>query len=175
MKRFFLLGMLSCLFCVTAIAGGKDVSLAFLKSEKAIGYVVDWSQMTINGMSKAEWIEKRQVDQPDYDANKEYEEELLPSIEKMFETANDEIKKTGLYFVSSTEKKYTFYFYPQDIKKKGDNNINCVVKETATGETKAEFNLKGNGGTWGSMGNLWGDGFEDAGEKLGKIIKKGIK
>ena len=105
MKRIFLLGILSCLFCVAALAGGKDINLAFLKGEKAIGYVVDWSQMTINGMSKAEWIEKRQADKPDFDANKEYEEELLPSVEKMFETTHDKIKKTGLYFVSGTDKK----------------------------------------------------------------------
>lgn len=175
MKRFFMLGIFSCLFCAAAIAGGKDVNLTFLKGEKAIGYVVDWSQLTIDGMSKADWIEKRQADQPDFDANKEYEEELLPSVKKMFESANDKIKKTGLYFVSGTGKKYTFYFYPQNIKKKGDNNINCIVKETATGETMVEFNLEGEGGTWGSMGNLWGDGFNDAGEQLGKIIKKGIK
>lgn len=175
MKKIFMLGILSCLFCVAAFAGSKKVSLAFLKGEKGIGYVVDWSQMTIDGMSKVEWIERRQVDQPKYDANKEYEEELLPSIKKMFQTANDEIKKTGLYFVSGPEKKYTFYFYPQDIKKKGDNNINCVVKETATGETLAEFSIEGEGGSWGKMSNLWGDGFKDAGEKLGKVIKKGIK
>jgi len=93
----------------------------------------------------------------------------------MIATANKKLEDKNLYFVKNKSCKYTLKLIPQNIKKKGDNLIKCQLVETDGQKIINEFTIKGDGGVFGSMGNLWGDGFKDAGKKLAKIIKKTLK
>jgi hypothetical protein len=171
MKRTISLVICVLLSVVSSYAGDK-LSFSFLKGETSLSYVVDWSNMTINGLGKSDWIERRNAEQPDYDAEKEYESELLPRINDFVAKANAEMENVNLFLSAKAGHKYTVYLYPQNIKSNGDNTIECAIKETATGKTMVEFVVNGRGGTFGSMSNLWGDGMRSSGKKFGKFICK---
>lgn len=171
MKKTLLLLICVLLSTFSSFAGDK-LTFSFLKGETAMSYVVDWSNLTINGLQKSDWIERRNAEQPDYDAEREYEAELLPQINDFVAKANYEMEKVNLFISAKAGHKYTLYLYPQNITSKGDNTIECVIKETATGNTMVEFIVNGKGGTFGSMSNLWGDGMKSAGKKFGKLICK---
>lgn len=158
------------LFSSLSAFAGEKLTLSFLKGETAMSYVVDWSDMTINGLKKADWIERRNAEQPNFDAEKEYESELLPRINDFVARANKEMENVNLFISSKPKRKYTLYLRPQNITSNGDNTIECVIKETATGKTMVEFVVNGKGGRIGSMSNLWGDGMRSAGKKFGKFI-----
>lgn len=167
---------LSFLICIllssmSTFAGDK-LTFSFLKGETAMSYIVDWSNMTINGLKKSDWIERRNAEEPNFDAKREYETELLPRINDFVAKANSEMEKVNLFISAKGGRKYTLYLYPQNITSKGDNAIECVIKETATGKTMVEFVINGKGGTFGSMSNLWGDGMKNSGKKFGKFICK---
>lgn len=169
-KTLFLISFI-CLSCLSAFAADK-LSFSFLKGETAMSFVVNWSQLTINGLKKNDWIERRNAEQPQYDAKSEYETELLTRINDFVSAANEQLKKVNIFISPKAGRKYTVYLYPQNFNSKGDNSIECIIKETATGKTMTEFVINGKGGTFGSMSNLWGDGMKSSGKKFGKLIYK---
>jgi len=63
---------------------------------------------------------------------------------------------------------------PISIEEHGDQIDECVIKNSA-GQQIVKFYIKASGGSFGSMSNLWNDGFTDAGKKLAKILKKNLK
>ena len=60
------------------------------------------------------------------------------------------------------------------MSKKGNCTVKCFVKETQSGKQVYEFFVLGRGGVFGSMSNLWGDGFQNAGRRMGKMILDGV-
>lgn len=171
MKKTLFLIYFVFVACLSTFASDKR-SFSFLKGETAMSFVVDWSNMTINGLKKNDWIERRNAEQPQYDAKSEYETELLPRINDFVGKANEELEKVNLFISPKAGRKYTVYICPQRFNAKGDNSIECIIKETATGKTMTEFIINGKGGTFGSMSNLWGDGMKNSGKKFGKLICK---
>lgn len=166
-----MISLFICLGCLSTLAADK-LSFSFLKGETAMSFVVDWSNLNINGLKKADWIERRNAEQPQYDAKNEYETELLPRINDFVSSANEQLEKVNLFISPKAGRKYTVYLCPQAFNSKGDNSIECIIKETATGKTMTEFVINGKGGSFGSMSNLWGDGMKNSGKKFGKLICK---
>ena len=75
--------------------------------------------------------------------------------------------KTGSNFTSN----YTLYICPIRLNKKGDNVSLYVLKENSTGKECGVCRITGDGGSHGTLGNLLGDGFEEAARKMGKYLK----
>lgn len=175
MKRIFTLCVLAGLFVQMSQAARKQkTDFSFLQGERAVSCIIDWSELTIGGFSTDEWIEKRQAEQPQYDATHEFNDQLLPQVGLLIEHANKQLEKAHLFLSNKEGKKYTLYVIPQNISQKGDNTVRFEMKETATGKVMAQFEIEGDGGVFGSMSNLWGDGFKDAGKKLGKLMLKSL-
>lgn len=168
--------LLLFLFFLVSVAsrGAGKTSFAFLKGEHAINYVVDWKGLTIAGFSPKDWVNVRQTEQPEYNAQYELENQLKTRINDFIANANKQLTNVSLFLTSEQGRKYTLYILPKNIARKGDNNIECSIKETATGKVMAEFVVSGKGGTFGSMSNLWGDGMKSAGKKFGKTVCKGL-
>lgn len=163
------------LLSVVSAFAGENVDLSALKGEQKINFVVDWADLTIDRKPVPNWLEVRQADQPDWDAKKELNEELKPRVDDLVEAANKKLSSCNLYLSKDKSCKYTLVLKPQNVSKKGDNIIKCEVKTTSGKKTIAEFSIAGKGGMFGSMSNLWGDGFKDSGKKLGNFIKKALK
>lgn len=130
--------------------------------------------MTIAGFSPKDWVNVRQTEQPEYNAQYELENQLKTRINDFIASANKQLTNVSLFLTSEKGRKYTLYIQPKNIERKGNNNIKCSIKETATGKVMAEFVVSGKGGTFGSMSNLWGDGMKSAGKKFGKTVCKGL-
>lgn len=146
-----------------------------LKGEKKINLVINYSQTTIDKKDIADWLEYRQAQQPDYDAKNEWENELKPALTEAFtNNVNKKIEKQGAYLVVSPDANYTLTVYPQNVEKKGNNTNICTITDKS-GKEIIRFEVKGSGGTFGSMSNLWGDGYEDTGKKVGSFLAKFFK
>lgn len=167
--------LLFLFFLVSVVSrGAGKTSFTFLKGENAISYVVDWKGLTVAGFSPKDWVKVRQTEQPDYNAEYELENELKTRINDFISTANKQLSNVGLFLTSGKGRKYTLYISPKNIGRRGENNIECAIKETATGKVMAEFVVNGKGGMLGSMANMWGNGMKSAGKKFGKTVCKGL-
>lgn len=175
MKKMVL--ALASLFMVLTASAQKNVEGSFpsLKGVKKINLVVDYSEMQIDNKTVADWLEYRQAEQPKYDANKELDSELKPTVvEKLTDEINSKLKKSGAYVVTNNSADYTLRVKPISVAKKGNNTNECAILDKE-GNVLVKFEIKGSGGTFGSMANLWGDGYEDTGKKLGGVVAKCMK
>ena len=170
MKRILFTAVI--LFTVCQMFAGSKLDFSMLKNVTMINVDYDWTNLTIEGKKVADF---RQADQPDWDARKELKEELKPQIDEMVASANGKLKSSNLILKKNCSSQYTIKLSPQNITKKGNNVIKCQLIETKKHKVVHEFNIEGKGGVFGSMANLWSDGFKDAGKKLASMIKKGLK
>ncbi len=146
-----------------------------LKGENKLNVEVDFSEMKIDKKNVSDWLEFRQLQQPDYDAKKELEDELKPTIlEQLCYGLNSTLKRAKAYAVIGAQTNYTVVVKPMSVEKKGSNVNKCSVVDK-NGTTLIVFEVKGKGGTFGSMANLFGDGYKDTGKNLGKILADYIK
>jgi len=166
--------LLTVLFAGTAGAGNTygtkktEGSFAPLKGMTAFGYAEDWSQLLINGMEVSDWLDYRQFEQPEYDAKKELETELKPSIKNLREALNEKLGG-HIRFTPGKAQTYKLTISPLNIDKKGNMILECVFSDNS-GNQVVKFYVSGRGGTFGSMSNLWGDGFGSAGRRLAKRL-----
>lgn len=141
-----------------------------LVGERKIGVVFDYSQMTINSLSVADWLDYRQTEQPAYNAEKELQNELKPSLQEAFVTAvNKKLARFSVFLVNGKNANYTLTVYPLNVRKNGNNMTECVMTDKA-GNHVVTFTVEGNGGTFGTMANLWGDGYKSVGKKVGNLL-----
>ncbi len=176
MKKFFI-AMVAVLASVSVSAkDNAKLDLSCLYGQSVVNVLVDWSEVTIKGLSVDDWLAYRQADQPDYDAEKELEDELKPQAKELIAVANKSLSKKGITLVEGGSGRYTLVVIPQTFDMKGNNTLLCRVVDSEDGNAVVgEFNVKGEGGHWGSMRNLWSDGFKESGSKLGSVMNSAIK
>ncbi len=175
MKKFLITTFALTVGLVTFAGNKVSVNLSYLKGQGEINYEVDWSKLTIRDLPVEEWLTFRQVEQPEYDAVKELEEQCKPKVKEVVEEANDKLEKSRVVITQKEGCKYTLCIRPLAIDKKGNNRIEFLVIETDSQKIVSTFVIEGKGGHFGSMANLWGDGFGDAGEQLGDVLRKAVK
>ncbi|MCH4148332.1 MAG: hypothetical protein LKF33_07880 [Prevotella sp.] len=173
MKKFILMTTALLMALTVNAQDQMEGNLSEIAGQKRLNVVEDWSQIKICDMDLEAWYKFRNTEQPDYNAQNEYKDELQPRLkDDMLTEANKRLNKKQLYLTRESELKYTLVITPLNINKKGDQTVKCTVKETKSGRQVASFTLIGNGGTFGSMSNLWGDGFRSSGQKLAKVLLK---
>ncbi|MCI6618995.1 MAG: hypothetical protein MSD82_09085 [Prevotella sp.] len=151
-------------------------SLAELKGETKIKVVEDWAGTAIAGKSLEDWLLFRQAEQPKYDAKQEWEDELKPRLlDDLPHTANEKLTKCNLFLVRDVDTRFVMTIHPVSVEKKGNCVLTCTICEAKTGRSIATIHLEGDGGKFGSMSNLWGDGFKSAGKRLGTLMTKALK
>lgn len=174
MKKVLLL-MIAILSGVTMYASDDAMAEAFyrLRGQKKFNIVVDWSQYTINGLNEEDWMRFRDTEQPNYDAHNELVNELKPRFADMAKEANEVMSKAQIYlFLNDDRQPYTIVVRPLRLDGHGNQTDIITIKDTSTGEQIVQFQIKAKGGKFGSMSNLWGDGFRRAGKQLGKTLLK---
>lgn len=177
-KRNFLLMSVLMLSAIAMSARDNVVvegSFADLKGISKFNIEIDWTYLHINGLNPEEWIKYRNAEQPSYDAEKEYNQELKPRWAEMVSSANDKLNKKQIYLLpNANEQKYKIIVSPHSIDKKGNLEAFCTIVNSDN-EIIVKFALTGRGGVFGTMGNLWGDGFRSAGKNLAKILDKNLR
>jgi hypothetical protein len=161
-----------------ALLAQENVSGRFpsLESGKAMNMQIDMSQMTISSQPIATWLKVRQAEQPQWDAQYEVEHELKPQVSAgLVSEANARLEKKGFVLLADSTTQYTLKVVVINVERKGNNVNSCQIIDNASGRTLVSFTLEGKGGVFGSMSNLWGDGFRDAGKKLGKLLARYVK
>lgn len=174
-KRFFLM-IAMFMLSIMAINANDNVivqgSFEKLQGVNKFNIEIDWTNIHINGLTPGEWIRYRNAEQPAYDAEEEYQHELKPSWHKIVESVNDKLNGKQIYVLpNSPEQEYTIIVSPHQIDKKGNLEAFCSIVNK-DGEALVTFALVGKGGIFGTMSNLWGDGFKSAGKNLAETLQK---
>lgn len=164
--------------CVTAMSARDNTivqgSFQALKGVTKFNVEIDWSYLHINGLSPQDWIKYRNAEQPSYDAEKEFETELKPRWMEMVKSCNEKLSKKNIFLLpEATEQPFKIIISPHNIDKKGNLEALCSIVDS-DGEVIVKFALAGRGGIFGTMGNLWGDGFRSAGKNLAKMLERNM-
>ena len=138
------------------------------EGEKFISIDWDWSDAVIDKKyNEADWIVVN---------GKEYWDkaklEVLSLIVREMNSKMDKSRITVISPESDTKTAYTLYICPIKYSKRGDNVSIYKLKETSSGEEIGSCKLSGDGGSFGSVANLLGDGYEEAARKMGTILKR---
>lgn len=179
MKKFFLMTVVALLACIsTTAANDKQFVGSFdrLAGVTKFNVTVDWSTYTINNLNEEEWLRFRDAEQPQWDATKELKDELKPRWLELVEEANKKLNKARTYLLADDhDQQYTIVIRPERLDKRGNQTDLVIIKDEKTGEELVKFRITGKGGIFGTMSNLWGDGFRSAGGNLAKILLKQLK
>lgn len=183
MKKLIVLSLLM-LVATTSFAQGlfeQDVvvvegSFAPLMGVSKIQVEEDWEGTTIEGMSQAAWLEFRKIEQPEFNPQYELENELKPQLSIMLlPAANDKLRTIGRFLTNASESDILMTIHPVNITKKGNCYLNITIRDKMNGQQIVKFSIEGKGGIFGSMANLWSDGFKSAGKRLGKLLVKQLR
>lgn len=151
-------------------------SLKPLKDIHVANVIVDWSKVLIDDKTEKEWLEYRQEESPKYNAEDELEKELKQQVIMRFIPAsNDVTKKRGFKLVRNKKTTISLKVIPLKMKKNGANVCQFEFFYTDSNESFATIEIKSDSGLFGSMPNLWGDGFHNAGVNFGGFMNKEIK
>ena len=115
-----------------------------LSSVTKFNVEVDWSQLSINGLTPEEWVRFRNAEQPQYDAEEELERELKMRWVEMITEANDKLNKKHYYLFADDEYiyDYTLVVQPIHIDKKGNQLVLCIIKHEADDREVVRFSVK---------------------------------
>lgn len=143
-----------------------------LKGVNKIRLKIDFSETKIDNKTVADWLEYRQASQPKYNAKNELENELKPVVqEKVIKSLNNKLSKKGAFVTLNSNAKYTLLVKPISVSMKGDNTNDCYILDEF-GNILVKFHISGSGGHWGTMSNLWGDGYEDSAKSIASFVVK---
>lgn len=159
MKKFFAILMTMCIG-----AALHAQSMSFLKNESKISMRLNYSEANIAGFTEATILSLEE------DWNKD--QPVL--FAKLTDEYNDKMKKklpAGMF----SDANYVIEVRPTDIRKNGTITFYFVILSNGGEEMYRSGNLKGKGGTFGSLLNLIGDGMRSTGEEIAKVVAKELK
>jgi len=148
----------------TVISGSFDC----LSTEKAVCIKWDFTNTVFEKKyNEQEWTELKGTEEWD-NAKKE-------AMDLIIENVNEMLKKEQVYVVKESERaNYVITIFPLTLDKKGNNKSEYVLTDIKGKNEEGRILIKGDGGHWGNLANLLGDGYEEAARKLGKYIRKCI-
>lgn len=167
MKKFFIT---SLLLLVTLAGNSQKVygTFSLPTDEKFLSVKWDWSKALIdNKFNEQEWITVV-GDNVWEDAKKEA---MLLITREM----NDKLDNSRIMVISpESDKKtaYTLYITPVKYNKKGFNDSYYILIDNNTENQIGMCKISGRGGVVGSIGNLLGDGYEEAAANMGNILRR---
>jgi hypothetical protein len=148
-------------------------SLDFLKDEKELNIVLDFSNVIIDGKSEKEFLELQAIRGGEQWKLK-WENEVKRYLYKKF-TDNCNLQFIGNYEFrvgNFPGANYQASIKVINIDAYGGVDVEVIFTKMNSTDVLASTLFYGKGGTFGTKENLMGDGFRRAGYKLGKIIVK---
>ena len=143
-------------------------SYGCLSAERAVCIQWDFSNTLFERKyNEDEWIELKGEEEWDR-AKKEAMDVIVENVNKM-------LQKEQIFVVKNSDKaNFKITIAPQTLDSKGNNKSEYILTDIRTGNEEGRIQIKGDGGHWGDLANLLGDGYEEAARKLGKHIRSCI-
>lgn len=167
MKKKILLSlfMLVSMACYSQKVTG---TFSLPESEKFLNIKWDWSKAVINKkLNEQEWATV--VGEKTWEEAK-YEVLLLIAREM-----NEKLANSRIMIVSpenDTKTACTLYITPLKYEKKGRNDTQYILVDNETGDQIGQCEDSGDGGKIGSVGNLLGDGYKKAAQRVAGVLRK---
>ncbi len=163
--RRLLVGILLLLPLALSAQKIKSGSLAFLKEEKSLNIIFDVSKARMMGASN----ESESMIIPLWNTDST----LL--MKRFYYGVKDELEKRYFIFGDVPEANYKAVFHIQQVG--NDGTVYSVVEFSPNkgDEILCTVEMVGNGGRLGTFLSLVGDGFDDLGETMGKLLKRNTK
>jgi hypothetical protein len=175
MRRFIFVSLLVFVACAmnaqTLVSGSFD----YLRGQSNLGIILDTSEATIGGQLLKSYIGQKLADKENVQewlqkSNAELTEELVQSFNKTMRKKGCKLQsiRVDTFDYQATVKAVSF-------TKKGDMDAVVYFTKTGSDEVLAKVSVKGDGGKFGSLNNLMGDGCKDVGKKLAKMLQGYLK
>ena len=167
MKKKILLSlfMLVSIACFSQKVTG---TFSLPESEKFLDLKWDWSKAVIDKkLNEKEWATVV--------GEKTWEEAKQEALLLIAREMNEKLANSRIMIVSpenDTKTAYTLYITPLSYKKKGDNVSQYILVDNKKGEQMGMCETYGTGGKIGSVGNLLGDGYEEAARRIAGVLRK---
>ncbi len=171
-KNIFVL----CLLLISTIVfakKGKKETFAFLKNEKQLNVIIDYSDVIIDELSEVEFLEMQAIKGGDEWSTK-WENEIKDDLYKKF-TGYMNLNFIGEYEIRAgnfPNANFQALVKLETISERGTTKASVVFTKVNSEEEITTVYIYGAGGTYGSRENLMGDGFQRAGDQLGGIIER---
>ena len=138
------------------------------ESEKFLDLKWDWSKAVIDKkLTEQEWATVV--------GEKTWEEAKQEALHLIAREMNEKLVNSRIMIVSpenDTKTAYTLYITPLEYEKKGNNESRYILVDNKTGEQIGMCETYGTGGKIGSVGNLLGDGYEEAARRIAGVLRK---
>ena len=169
--------ILSLLLCIGIYAAKKPkVDLSFMNNQSKLNCIVDFSGISLNFKEEegndsfndlqrerfTEWQKTLESDESYY-------------LKRFYSGVRDELDPKILALGNFPEAEYSALVTIKSTTVKGDIDAAIIFINTLSNDTIYSFELRGDGGTFGSMMNLVGDGMRELGENFGELLRKKSK
>ena len=154
------------LLATTICANAQKISSSLdgLSTQKFLNVAVDFSEASIHGMCEEDFAE----------LETDWEKDKPSIIAKIISNMSEKLEGRFVFGLKKPES-YTLKIHVNTISIKGNFNFDVIVLK-ADGQEEAKIeNLNAKGGTFGSALNLIGDGAEQSGKVIAKILKNKVK
>lgn len=176
MKKLFLL------FVIALFVGNINAqkliegTVSVLKDKKNLNMEVDFSKAKFwNRMTIDDFLYMKTEEEDEGEAWKDYwNKDCVKSfIKKFSKSANENLFGENFRIGTYPDSKYTAVFFVSSVDEDGEISGIIVIKEQYTNKTVAVISkIHGEGGHYGSIENLIGDGMERAGKQFGRFLTK---
>lgn len=161
MKYVSLITLL-CISCCLYTSAQKieKGNLDTLKNQNELQFEINYSQVSICGQNEEQFAQTEKdwyLDRPRYEG-------------RLYEGINNYL--TNNYFIVSNtiHSKYKATLYPILIDRKGNIKSRLEIVDTTTNNMVCIVSIYGEGGTFGTMLNLIGDGMQSTGKQIGLLL-----
>lgn len=155
MKRF-----LAAVIAVCFVASAMAQSFS-LKGEQRVGFRVNWDEATIEGYTAQSIVEHE----------KDWEVDQPVLVGKFLAKYNERLG-VKLPAIVNNDVNYTIELRPIHVSGKGDMTCYAIVVDRNGNEVARMDNFRAEGGHFGSLLNLIGDGMTSAGKQVAKRVQK---
>ncbi len=162
MSRIFLTILLALSVCHIAAQKTVQGDLNFLKGHNKLHVTTDFSETQMLGYTDVQF----------HDWIKAFAKDSLYYMKCFYNGLVDEMEDRFLLVGNQPDAEYQLCIHVNQIDSKGTVYSTCVFSRMQDSEPLCTIQVVGKGGRMGTLINLFGDGMESTGEKLGKLLKK---
>jgi len=167
MKKIGLLVVLAACF-INAVA--QKQSYDFLKGEKEMFIVLDYSVAKLNKKQSNAFFTLKNIEDPDYEA--QYRKSMMQIL---VSDINKYLPSDFIVVPYDKNAKYKLTVKVMTVDDDGDTQAYIFISDIDSHEIKSQFFLEANGGRWGSFANLSGDAMENIACSIGRHLAKRMK
>ena len=153
----------------------KEGNLDFLIGEKELNLIIDYKNTIIHGNTEEAFVNQMVVQNGEQWKEIWDGETKTELYQKFTIFLNRGTENLGLKAGTFPEANYVAVVKIINIEKKGTTTADVFFLKTGYPDILAIISVQGDGGKYGSMENLAGDGFRRAGSNLGQFLANSVK